>query len=311
MGKQASYTIKEKRQALAVVQRVGVYRAAENLGYPRRTVGDWWKQRDSIVAFEGSAKSKTLKGQGRKEMIPFSSVLVTFMKDQRRQELFVTTSLLMEFIRDNFNEWLDDYYENKKSETSGTQALQRLCQRFMHRHGFTDQAPQEAKIQNEYLEETHLQFSLDFWSKYAAYGPHEIYNVDETAIYYEMFPRRTWSERGGSARVVGFTEKPGRMTAVLTIRADGQMVIVEETCATVCPLPPNSTSVCQPLDVGVMGPLKNCMRGKWRQSKKAATPFQKRLNAVQLTIAAWESLKPSTIVSSFEKAVPRFPTALV
>ncbi|KAE9320607.1 hypothetical protein PR003_g17674 [Phytophthora rubi] len=30
--------------------------------------------------------SKTLKGQGRKEMIPFSDGLVIFMKDMRRDE---------------------------------------------------------------------------------------------------------------------------------------------------------------------------------------------------------------------------------
>ncbi|KAK1948061.1 hypothetical protein P3T76_000351 [Phytophthora citrophthora] len=127
----------KKRDALTIVERVGVYRAAQKLNYPRRTVGDWWKQQDSIFAFAGSAKSKTLKGQGRKENIPFFSVLVTFMKDQRRQELrlrkFLTTSLLMELMRDNFNEWLDDYYVNKKNKISGTQVFQRLCQRFMHR----------------------------------------------------------------------------------------------------------------------------------------------------------------------------------
>ncbi|KAE9091051.1 hypothetical protein PF006_g25013 [Phytophthora fragariae] len=37
----------------------------------------------------------------------------------------------------------------------------------------------------------------------------------------------------------------------------------EETGATVVPLPANSTAVCQPLDVGVMGPLKKSLRALW------------------------------------------------
>ncbi|GMF19279.1 unnamed protein product [Phytophthora lilii] len=36
----------------------------------------------------------------------------------------------------------------------------------------------------------------------------------------------------------------------------GVDVVSETTSALVCPLPANSTAVCQPLDVGVMGPLK-------------------------------------------------------
>ncbi|GMF35423.1 unnamed protein product [Phytophthora fragariaefolia] len=40
-------------------------------------------------------------------------------------------------------------------------------------------------------------------------------------------------------------------------------VVSEETSALVCQLPTNSTSVCQPLDVGVMGPLKKKITAEW------------------------------------------------
>ena len=44
------------------------------------------------------------------------------------------------------------------------------------------------------------------------------------------------------------------------VSEEGQRLVAEVANTTVVPLPPNSTSVCQPLDVGVMGPLKAKMR---------------------------------------------------
>lgn len=85
------------------------------------------------------------------------------------------------------------------------------------------QTPQAAKQQTRELEHVKLVFALEFWSKYQQYKPEEVYNADETALYYGMFPNRVWSVKGsaGSARVGDFHRHPGRMTAVLTIRADG------------------------------------------------------------------------------------------
>jgi hypothetical protein len=40
------------------------------------------------------------------------------------------------------------------------------------------------------------------------------------------------------------------------VSEEGQRLVAEEANATVAPPPPNRTAVCQPLDVGVKGPLK-------------------------------------------------------
>ncbi|KAF0711838.1 hypothetical protein AaE_012181 [Aphanomyces astaci] len=40
-------------------------------------------------------------------------------------------------------------------------------------------------------------------------------------------------------------------------------IINEERGSHLCPLPPNSTSICQPLDVGVMAPFKRRLRELW------------------------------------------------
>ncbi|OQR85699.1 hypothetical protein ACHHYP_20554 [Achlya hypogyna] len=58
-------------------------------------------------------------------------------------------------------------------------------------------------------------------AKYDDYNLSEILNVDETAIYYDMPPRRTWAEVGESSKVNEAQKHSDRITAVLTIRADG------------------------------------------------------------------------------------------
>ncbi|KAE9185164.1 hypothetical protein PF002_g26244 [Phytophthora fragariae] len=87
--KQRSYTIAEKREALQLIDAVGEADALRHLGYPRRNLRDWAAKRAKIFDYRGAQTSKTLKGQGRKEIVPFSHALVTFMKDMRRDEKVV------------------------------------------------------------------------------------------------------------------------------------------------------------------------------------------------------------------------------
>lgn len=87
---------------------------------------------------------------------------------------------------------------------------------------------------------------------------------------------------------------------------EGQAVVAEEACCSVCPLPPNSTSYIQPLDVGVMGPFKSNLRMLWMEEEHTATDAaSKRCVTIDRAIKAWSMITSSTIVSSFEKAIPR------
>lgn len=90
----------------------------------------------------------------------------------------------------------------------------------------------------------------------------------------------------------------------------GVNLVVEEALSEVCPLSKNSTSVRQPLDVRVMGPLKMEMRELCRRERRMATTAQeKRLVVILCTIQAWEELSHEIIVGGFEKALPKFPYA--
>ncbi|EGZ09992.1 hypothetical protein PHYSODRAFT_523974, partial [Phytophthora sojae] len=98
------------------------------------------------------------------------------------------------------------------------------------------------------------------------------------------------------------------------VSEEGQRMVADETGATVVSLPVNSTAVCQPLDVGVMGPLKKSLRALWpkEQSVEAdedkETAKEKRLALIKRTIAAWVLMSADTIIAAFEKAIPKFPT---
>eukprot|EP00644_Phytophthora_capsici_P000305 jgi/Phyca11/99794/e_gw1.4.1128.1 len=76
-----SYVIKQKREALALAVRAGVKRAGEQLNIARPLRN----QTDDIWSFKGHSTSKTLKGQGRKEIFPGVSDVVPYMKDVRRE----------------------------------------------------------------------------------------------------------------------------------------------------------------------------------------------------------------------------------
>lgn len=92
------------------------------------------------------------------------------------------------------------------------------------------------------------------------------------------------------------------------VSQEGKDVLAAHANAQLYPLPPNSTSTCQPLDVGVMGPLKSKIR-RLSLTNRGPTPTtakEKRIAAVKRTIETWNGLdEKAAIARSFEKAIPR------
>ncbi|RHY38986.1 hypothetical protein DYB30_014122, partial [Aphanomyces astaci] len=93
-------------------------------------------------------------------------------------------------------------------------------------------------------------------------------------------------------------------------------IINEELGSHLCPLPPNSTSMCQPLDVSVMAPFKRYLRELWLfediitgedEDPFSLTARQKRLALIKRAVAAGEMVSTDAIRGSFEKALPQEP----
>ncbi|OWZ15313.1 hypothetical protein PHMEG_00011070 [Phytophthora megakarya] len=147
------------------------------------------------------------------------------MKDTRRAEEFLTTSSMITFIHENYAEWLDTYLSRKTSLESGRRALEQLLQRTADccivLLLVTDS--QLKKRNRLSFQRIKSEFALEFWTKYGTYSESEIYNVDGTAIQFDLPPHKIWGIEGrkGSTKVQGLKKHTGCMTAVLTIRADG------------------------------------------------------------------------------------------
>ncbi|OWY94481.1 hypothetical protein PHMEG_00035770 [Phytophthora megakarya] len=129
---------------------------------------------------------------------------------------------------------------------------------------------------------------------------------------------------------------------VAHVSTEGIDIVSETTSAIVCQLPTKSTAVCQPLDVGVMGPLKKNITAKWlsdtrvppytrhntimtdnnqgercangndpvRQRKSENQAAEKRRATVGRTIETVNQLSSDVIVTSFEKAIPMYQTVI-
>ncbi|RHY81763.1 hypothetical protein DYB35_009601 [Aphanomyces astaci] len=84
--------------------------------------------------------------------------------------------------------------------------------------------PCVSKLSQAMLDAVWLGYAAHFHTKYAAYPKHTILNADETGLYYDMPPGSTLAEIGKSNKVDKSEKHSERLTALLTIRADGKAI---------------------------------------------------------------------------------------
>ena len=77
------------------------------------------------------------------------------------------------------------------------------------------------------------------------------------------------------------------------VSAESFSYVEEELSSEISALLPNSTSICQPLDVGVMGPFKQIIRRMWLTDKnRPDTAEEKRKATIMRAIRAWNEISP-------------------
>ena len=220
--KRKRYTIETKRKVISMMQNgASLDDAISASNAPRQTIQLWMKNSIKIMSFKGSAKKKQIGNSGRPESIPFAIELKEFMTRLRDEEKALSACHIIDYIKMNHRDWFDSYLAKKNSRESSYKATLRLIERFCHRHGFSRQRTTTLKMTRSELEQIRTDFGAAFHHEYVGFGLDSIYNADETAIYYDMAPKTIWAVRGGSAKISNGEKHSYRMTAVLTVRADG------------------------------------------------------------------------------------------
>ncbi|KAF0692321.1 Aste57867_16593 [Aphanomyces stellatus] len=122
------------------------------------------------------------------------------MNKVRDNERALTCTHLVNFIKRHHRHWLQEYLEEKKRGQE-YRSLLKLLQLFCARHGFTQQKPAKSKKRQDELEEIRQAFAVDFYRIHDGFSPHAIFNVDETAVTYDMPPNKIWAVRGENSKI--------------------------------------------------------------------------------------------------------------
>ncbi|RLO00941.1 hypothetical protein DYB28_000766 [Aphanomyces astaci] len=261
--------------------------------------GTWkgWRAKEAkILASRRHGRLTTLGGQGRKSLFPFKDDLLGYMRDRRTKEKYLRVFHLILWIKRNHRPWLLQYIESKKTFASGYESLGHLLRRFCRRHRFSHRVPCHNKVRQVVLDDVWAGYAVNFWTKYEAYDKSLIYNADETSS--KVDKKNKHSERISVVLTVradcvklpllfiikgqpgGLLEKTELPTYDPTHHVQDASVLLvdnlechvseasydktaEAMFSVIEPLPPNSTSRCQPLDVGVMGPFKAMLKTEW------------------------------------------------
>ncbi|OQR82468.1 hypothetical protein ACHHYP_15975 [Achlya hypogyna] len=245
---------------------------------PSATFYGWVQRSSAILAYDGPESAATLGRQGGVEANPFSRGLVTFMKGMRRTDEMVTTYNMIEYVAWYYREWYTTYINSKLSPERGYLTLFRYLQRFAHRHGFRRRVPTASKIAREKLMIIRDDFACSL-------GADNVYNVDETAVYYDMPPRCTWAFKGETSHALASQKNSDRITAVLTICANGEKLPV--------------------LFIVHGKPGATIEREELPQRIHPNMSRHKRAVIIDRVARVWRALKPETIAGSFEKALPK------
>ncbi|RHY02308.1 hypothetical protein DYB36_008532 [Aphanomyces astaci] len=306
-------------------------------GIDWRTWRRWLKDKDKIFKSKRKATKATLGGQGRKPMFPFGAELLEFMNNVRDEEHYLTHTHMVTFIKTHHMVWLEAYLVNKKSDDTGyfmpvetkmpqvdmTQIRDEFAASFWSKFRMTD----TCDIIN--VDETSVYYDMPPGKTLAKIGGSS--KVDKTQKHSDrMTPKLPilfilkGTHGGLIERHEILTYSSGHdvyLNDLLKFEIDGpsdlmadnlEAHVTPESYDTVAsklfsvlqPLPKNTTNMCQPLDVGVMGPLKSKLRSMWLHEVPVVTTSEKRHAMILRTIAAWEAMPNTLVTRAFSKALP-------
>ncbi|OQR85686.1 hypothetical protein ACHHYP_20557 [Achlya hypogyna] len=184
--------------------------------------------------------------------------------DDAKIFLLLAVSQMIDFIKVEAPEWYTLYIASKRYEP-----LQRVCQRFAERYDFSWRRASGMQPSQADLNAKKSENATRFWACFS--------DIDEVSVLIVDNFKAHVSE--ASHRIVW-----------------------EDLKSDIWALPPNTTSACQPLDVGDMGPT---LRRLWAEDMCVySTAKEKRIATIRRAIAAWDEITTDSIRSAFTKALP-------
>ncbi|GMF54287.1 unnamed protein product [Phytophthora fragariaefolia] len=265
------------------------------------------------------------------------------MKDTRRESRPLTAGTMAAYVRDEHPMWLENYTKDKKDAYTAYESLLRLLRRFAYRHRFVQRTPHGLKTgiyfdapPGQILSERGQSSAITAQQKHSAQltavctvrgdgvklpllfivrgEQNGTIEKDELPPYPKGHVYTVLTKAWMDARVWKFYLRSqqhltGRSLLLVDnlechVSGESEAIVSEELKAVLQPLPKNSTSVCQPLAVGIMGPLKAKLKALWLLEKNTATTAkEKRLATIKRAISAWESIEAETVTKAFNKAL--------
>ncbi|XP_011860886.1 PREDICTED: tigger transposable element-derived protein 6-like [Vollenhovia emeryi] len=209
--------------------------------------------------------------------------------------------------------------------------------RFQVRHGISSQAVCDEL--NKVNEEHANDWLSTFENIKQKFAPRDIFNMDETGIFFNLYPDRTLSFKGNKCH--GGNKSKQRITAVFVCNSDGSEKLPAwiirkskqprcfkhinlstltcqytytpseflDRCRSISPA--NTTSRLQPLDQGIIALIKKDYRKRLVRAAIQAIESQQKvcqwniLNAIRAIILAWDSVSAESIQKCFTKAWSR------
>ncbi|RLO06880.1 hypothetical protein DYB28_013259, partial [Aphanomyces astaci] len=280
------YPISTKLQAFGMLETMSDYMVSAALDVPRRTLRNWMSQRHEILAYDGNLKNIKLEPGGRYEVFPDPPGLIEFINHVRDNERALTTTHLILWIKANQRykpillrcraEFHCEYI------AYGKECVYNVDETCI----YYDMPPRyiwvvrggSSKISSGEMYSLHMTVVLTVRAdgtklpilfimkgvpggridELSTFPPGHHYAVQERA----WMDKRVWATYLRDVLGEAIEEPSVVLLDNLESHVSGELynIMYEELGAHLCALPPNATSVCQPLDVGVMAPFKRNLR---------------------------------------------------
>lgn len=213
--------IEQYKEIKSKFPKKGYGAIASQLNIPKSCLIEWLKQESYIEQNKNLKNKFRLEGGGRNpSTLLLEDTLIKWVAEQRRLEIGISTNeIIYKLIELDPN-------QNKRS----FHALQVWCYAFLRRYGYGIRAithagqklKENSKI--EYEEFFRKLYSLRFQIE-EDHNMCNIYNMDETPIWFEMISKNTVTKLGEKTVTVRtFGSERTRITVILCTSADGQKI---------------------------------------------------------------------------------------